>query len=315
METSQEVVRISNFKLNVFSALLKQSLIVTNQLTLEFTPEIIKSCSFSMTKSLIKIWSIPLNSLLNSQSSDELEILDAPVKEPKKMVFPSFDFYVLKGDLFHGYLAVHNSDTVDLEFTLNKINGKYQASEIKIIGQSTTNFPLTTTFSLTTEELITNKVEDYSLILSECTPTKEMIEFVLEDSQIREIKRLIKSLHKSVSNNTSFLTFVIDGIKNNVSVKDKVFVVNFPLNVMKNSEAIKGKVITFNILKSDFGMFGNHTFSIFTDESTIKVIFGGNFANSVIWCLTSKVTENTISLQDNDDIEQSISDLDIAEYL
>ena len=60
----QQIIKIPNFKLNVFRNLLEQSLIVNNQLMLEFSPDIVKSCSFSLTNSFMKLWTAPLKNLL-----------------------------------------------------------------------------------------------------------------------------------------------------------------------------------------------------------------------------------------------------------
>ena len=77
-------IKISNFKLNIFRNLLEQSLIVDNQLMLEFNPEMIKACSFSNTKSFMKLWTIPLNNLIinvDEKDSIELEIIAKKIKD------------------------------------------------------------------------------------------------------------------------------------------------------------------------------------------------------------------------------------------
>ncbi len=302
-------IKISNFRLNVFRKLLEQSLIVDNQLMLEFSDTIIKACSFSATRSFMKLWTIPLINLITEDDViDNQLVLDVVAKQ--KISFPVFNFYILKGDLFHKYLSVHNTDMVDLEFILHNVNGKYQAANITVSGKSENNSPLVTTFTLTTEELISNKIDDYSEIIKECTPVENMSEFVLTDIQIQEIKRLIKKLHKSSSDNTSFLTFTIDVENQKIIVNDKVFTVNFLLT----QSVDKIQSMSFNILKSDFVMTGNHTFSIFTNEDEQKVIMGAKFANSIIWCLSSKVNENSINIDDST-LEATIDALELSEYL
>lgn len=297
-----KIVKIKNFKLNVFRNLLEQSLIVDNQLMLQFSPEIIQACSFSISKTFIKLWSIPINNLLISEEEDII-FKETPIQ---KLDFPKFDFYILKGDLFRKYLSVHNADMVDLEFVLHFNNGKYQAANIIISGKSENNSPLVTNFILTTEDLISNKIQDYADIIHECTPTPKMVEFILTDIQIQEIKRLIKRLHKTTSDNTAFLTFTIN--KEKIIVNDKIFTIDF----INNNTSIENS-FSFNILKSDFIIIGNHTFSIFTNEEEQKVIMGASFASSIIWCLSSKVNENSINLDDSV-MDSTIDSLDLSEY-
>lgn len=302
----EKIIKIPNFKLNVFRKLLEQSLITDNQLMLQVSSEMIQSCSFSMSKTFMKLWTIPLNNLIIVEDEDVIEFEPGETKKAEKLDFPVFNFYILKGDLFKKYLSVHNTDMADIEFVLHKNGDKYQAANITISGKSENNSPLTTTFTLTTEDLITNKIDDYSSIIDECTPNKNSSEFVLTDAQIQEVKRLIKNLHKSSSDNTAFLTFTIT--KDKIIVNDKVFNITFP-----NSDKENVKEFQFNILKSDFVMIGNHSFTIFTNEDDQKVIFGAHFASSVIWCLSSKINENSIDLDDSN-LDAAIDSLNLAEY-
>jgi len=315
MEDKITKIKISNFNLNVFRKLLEQSLIVDNQLMLEFSSEIIKSCSFSNTKSFMKLWTIPLNNLIITNEKDSIE-LDEITTKKEILNFPTFNFYILKGDLFRKYLSVHNTDTVDLEFVLHydKDTCKYQAANITISGKSENNSPLITNFTLTTEELISNKITDYVQIINECTPTKDMFEFILTDIQIQEIKRLIKKLHKSSSDNTAFLTFTVDSEKNKITVNDKVFTIDFLIS----KENLVNKVnFKFNILKSDFIITGNHSFSIYTNEVEEKVILGANYAGCIIWCLLGKINENSMHFDDSimdANMDKNIDSLDLSEY-
>ncbi len=307
-----KTIKITNFKLNIFRNLLEQSLIVDNQLMLEFTDEIIKSASFSSTRSFIKLWTIPLVNLLAGETKENVLELDVIPKE--KIHFPTFNFYILKGDLFNRYLSVHNTDTVDLEFVLHEIKGKYQAANITITGKSENNSPLVTTFTLTTEEMITNKIDDYTEIIKECTPNSSMIEFTLTSNQIQEIKRLIKKLHKATSDNTAFLTFTINFQLNKVTVNDKVFSIDFLLAQELNKKSANTEILSFNILKSDFIVTGNHTFSLFTNDVEEKVILGAKFANGIIWCLSAKVSEKTLNLDDSA-MDATIDSLNLSEYV
>jgi hypothetical protein len=316
----QQTIKIPNFKLNVFRNLLDQALMVNSQLTLEFGPEMLKSCSFSLTDSFMKFWTIPTNNLIFNEDTqnidDQLSILPTVPSKPKtELNFPVFDFYILKGDLFKKYLSVHTADTVDLEFVLHKNGKKFQGASMTIIGTSESNSPLTTSFILTTEDLISNKIDDYSKIIKECTPSENAFQFILTNNQIQEIKRLIKQLHKSTPDNTSYLTFTIDTENQKIIVNDKVFTIDFVINQEnKNSINLPEENFRFNILKSDFIMTGNHTFSIYTVDKEQKVIFGTNYANSIMMCLTSKVSEHNMTLNDSmSDI--SIDELELDEYI
>lgn len=301
---------IKNFNINLFNSLLNQSLIVNSQLMLEFDKDMLKSCSFSMTKSLIKLWTIPKSKLIfQKQDENVLEALDSHTKEETPNI-PSFNFYILKGDLFRNYLAVFiNNESVDITFNLiDTEDGKKQATSMIIVGKSETGAPLSTEFLLTTEELISNKISDYSDILRECTPSANDDEFHLTNKQIGEIRGLVKKLHKSMVGNTSYINFVID--KNHVSVNDKVFNIKFDETFPKVTEPIN-----FKILKSDFSLIGDHSFKIFTKNNSEKVIFGSKFGDSIIWILTTKTSEVSLSVE-NDDSEDVLNslELDLSEY-
>lgn len=314
MEDKDITVKISNFKLNIFRNLLAQSLIVEKQLMIEFNSEILKACSFSNTKSFMKLWTCPIQNLIASVETDDLELNTEP---KEKLSFPTFNFYVLKGELFQKYLSVHNTDTVDLEFIIHHDNGKYKAANMTIFGKSENLSPLVTNFTLTTEDLISNVIEDYSDILKECTPTKDMFEFSLTNSQMQDVKRLIKNLHKSSSDNTAFLTFTIDVEKQKVIINDKVFKIEFEI-LKENKENFPKENMSFNILKSDFIITGNHSFTIYTNEDEEKVILGAHFANAIIWCLLAKVTNNSMNFDESimsANMEANIDALDLEEYL
>lgn len=315
-------IKIPNFKISVFKNLIAQSLMVNPQLMLEFSPDMIKSCSFTITKSLMKLWTTPLGNLIHveepAESLDDLDLTKqlnvAETPEQAKLDFPVFNFYILKGDLFSRYISVHNSDTVDLEFILHKTpEGKYQAANITITGLSETSSALKTTFILTTENLISNKIDDYSLIIKHCTPSPDMFEFVLTNHQIQEVKRLIKNLHKSTPGNTAYFTITVNVEKQIITINDKAFTIDFVIS-QSNQNTLPEKSFSFNILKSDFIMTGNHTFSIYTNETDQKIILGTTHANAIIWCLSSKLVESNNNFDDSI-MDSTIDDLDIDEYV
>ena len=299
-------IKIKNFRLNVFKNLLEQSLIVDSQLMFEISPEMIRSCSFSQTKSFIKLWMIPFTNLIykpeKKETSDVIDLDEPEVVEEEIPDFEKFNMYILKGELFKKFLSVYTSDTVDIIFNIQDVNGKKQAANLVITGKSEGSNLLTTNYVLTTEELITNKIDDYSSIIKECTPDDSMFEFVLSDKQIQEVKRLIKKLHKSNADNTTYLTFTVEFDIDTEIQKS----IEFPENSFK-----------FNILKSDFIITGNQTFTIYTEENNQKVILGAHYAGSIIWCLTTKVTNvSDLNLDASivDSTIDAIDALDIDEY-
>lgn len=308
-------IQIKNFKLGVFKNLMEQALIVDNQLMFEIGKDMIRSCSFSTTKSFMKLWTIPFETLIQKPEADDNEIESLDVIPDVEYDFPTFNMYILKGDLFKKFLSVQSADTADLIFTIQENNGKYTAANVTIIGKSEGANSLTTSFVLTTEELISNKVEDYSVIIRECTPDEGMFEFILSDKQIQEVKRLIKKLHKSSADNTAYLTFTIDSDNNKIIVNDKVFTVEFSIEdeVQKNIK-FPEKSFKFNILKSDFIIIGNQTFSIYTDENNQKVIFGARYAGSIIWCLTSKIANVSDLNLDASIVDSTIDSIDLDDY-
>jgi hypothetical protein len=309
-------IKIKNFKLNVFRNLLEQSLIVDNQLMFEWTPEMVRSCSFSTTKSFIKLWLIPLQMLIVKPEKEETAELFPEQNKDEKLEFPTFNMYILKGDLFKKFLSVHTSDMVDLTFMIQEVNGKHFASNITITSKSEVSNELTTNFVLTTEELISNSIEDYSQIIKEATPSKNMFEFMLSNTQIQEIKRLIKKLHKSSADNTAYLTFTIDSERKKIIVNDKVFNIEFEINPeIQKDVKFPDESFKFNVLKSDFIIAGNQTFSIYTCDKEEKVIFGARFAGSIIWCLSSKISEQSELNLDASVLDSTIDALDMQEYL
>jgi hypothetical protein len=308
-------IKIQNFNLAAFSRLLNQSLLVTNQIMMEFKDGLLKSCSFSATKSFIKLWTIPVEQLIVIEESQK-ELFDM---EAAKRGFAelNFNFYILKGDLFKKFISVHNQESVDIEFSIKMVDGKRQASTITITGKSDVGSALKTTFILTTEELITNIVSDYSAILSACSPEKDMLEIMFVEEQIQEIKGLIRKLHKSSSENSKYLTFEIGSSK--IKISDRVFNVEYPLNKeMLEKNRLAGRVIgdgetlLFNVLKSDFIITGDHTFNFFTSKDSEKVIIIGKYSKAMIVCLTTKITEGSDAMDSS--AEDGLGDLDLAEY-
>lgn len=316
-----KIIKVNNFNLNLFGNLLNQSLSVTPQLMLEFRDNMVKSCSFSSTKSLVKLWTIPVsNFIVKPQNLDEpLELLDGPTTEEEpenNIITENFNFYILKGDMFKKFIHVFNQSSANIEFTIKLIDGKYQATSLLIDGISENGSPLTTVFPLTTEELISNVISDYSEILKECTPSQNMFQILLVDKQISEIKSLVKNLKNSSSENVAYLTFEVT--KNQIVVSDKVFNLKFAideqLQIKNQANNYNDISLTFNVLKSDFALIGDHTFTIFTDQNSQKVIFGATYGKSLIWCLTTKFDSAKQLSQATDDTDDMIDSLNLDEY-
>lgn len=310
-------VKISNFKLSTFKNLMEQSLMVDNQLMFNFNSEMIKACSFSSTRTFIKLWNIPLKNLIIIP--DQITSVDDVILPAKKETivesFEEFDFYILRGDLFKKFLSVYNDDSIDLEFTLMEINGKLRGTSIILTGYGSSNTLLKTTFTLTSEDMISNKIDDYGSIIKECTPTKGAFEFILSSKQIQEIKRLIKNLHKSIPNNSAFLSFNIDVDNNKIVVNDKVFVLDITVDPELQKEIkFPNKSFTFNILKSDFVITGNHDYTFYVLDEEKKVILGARYAGAIVWGLCTKIEETAMQLDDAS-MDATIDNLDISEYL
>lgn len=314
--TQVKTVKIPGFNMGIFRSLLDQTLIVNKNIMIEFTPELVKSCALSASRSFMKLWTIPMPKLVGGADSDEngkVHDLDEEAGEASNLDFlkemETFNFYIMKGDLFRKYITVHNSELVNLEFELVPASdNRLQAATLTITGKSELGSPLVTKFTLTTEEMITDRVDTYDNLIREVTPSPEMIDVLLSSVQLTEIKRLIKMLHKSSTENTPYITLTIEPEK--LRIFDKVFDINIPLN---SSMADKiTEPITFNILKTDFLMLGNHTFSVYTDAESQKVIFYTKFGEAMIAGLSTKVSENAD--MSNDDIEGEVNFDDLDDY-
>lgn len=298
------IVKIPQVNLKLFSKLLDQSLVVNNQLMLEFDNDMIKSCSFSSTRSLIKLWTIKTS--------------DFVAEDVKIESFEKFNFYILNGSMFKKELSAHTGKTVDIEFRISFIDGKYQAKVITIIG-TLLGSQFKTNFELTTGSMISDSVSDYSEIISACTPSDDMFEIIISSEQTTEIKKQIKNLHKTIANNTSYLSFSYKSVDKTLGIKDKVFdIEGLPMpegfdEIVDNKPKID---FNYDILKSDFVKLGNHTFSVFTNLETEKVIHVAKFGKSLISAIITKIDssgENVVNCDaDLDSI--NIDDLDLSEY-
>lgn len=315
-----KIVKLENFRIDGFRNLLEQNLMVNNQLMLEFSSDMIKSCSFSASSSMMKLWSAPLVNFITKQKEVnennvlDLDDLDSIVEKEPVFDFEKFNFYVLKGDYFKRFLSVFHGKSADIEIHVNE--EEHQASKIVVKGTTVNESYIEASFVLTTEEMITNKVEDYDKAIKGLTPKEGMSEFMLTEKSIQEIKKLVKDLHKSIPDNTGYLLFEIDSDNQLLTISDKVFKLKYDISLEEGSESLSKieEDISFKILKSDFIIVGNHTF-IFNVSNNDKdnVIMRTNYSKSMIGCLISKVTNETDEEQ-SDIVDSTIDAIDIDEY-
>lgn len=315
MDNKEEKLIFENFKISMFKTLLEQNLMVDNQLMIEFADDMIKSCSISSSETLMKLWVAEFTSMIGVDKPDEIMDLDDVFdsKIPANISFEPFNIYILKGDAFNRYLSVFSGDYCTLEFTISQEGGKRQASLLKIIGDTAAGNRLSAEFTLTSEEFITNRVEDYTTVMDKVTPPKDFYEFVLTDEQTKEIKKLVKTLHKSIANNQAFLTFDVNHEKELVTIKDKVFNIDFELK-RDHDMNFPEQSFSFNLLKSDFVISGNHTYSFYTKPDSEAVILTSSYKGCVVGCLLSKAQQN-ISDSESAIVESTLEDLDIDDYL
>ena len=302
---------INNFNLSTLKRLLKQSLIVNEQIMMEIDDTMIKSVSFSSTKSLIKIWKTPIEAFVatNDENSELLEDNNIVDKSSYIMSLDGkFNLYILKGSLFLKYLDVFSMKT-PCKLTIDVDTNSHQATQLVIEGLSESGSKIKTKFILTTETMIVDKVEDYGFILKQCSPEETFSKFSIGEKQLVEIKNLIKKLHKSIVNNSSYVTFNFDdnGI---LTVSDKAFNIEVNYETSDNSR-LKG--FEFNLLKNDLVMLGEHSFVVYTDKNSPKVIFGTNYGEAIVWCMSVKVSED-INTDEISDINDIADNLNLEEY-
>ncbi len=306
-------IKLHDFNLTFFRKLIEQSLTVNQQLVLQISSDFVYGCATSNTKSLMKLWTIPLPKLLRQKSEEDENQVEMFPEDKEEIKFEPFDFFVLRGDIFKKFLNIHTEDFVDVEFTV--VEDKKQASDFTIQSRlAGSNSLIETTYELSTEDLITSKVTDYETVIAAMRPTESMSKFNINDSQIRDIRRLIKNLHKTSSNNTAYLNFSYKPESNILTVSDKVFSIDIELDT--TSDIKSDKVFNFMLLKTDFIMIGANGMSIYTDEETDKVIANYPYIGSVVNCISSKVSETELTEGMESAVDDTIDGLeDLDEFL
>lgn len=302
-------VSLNNVDINIVNNLLQQSLEVSPQIMFEFSPKILKSVNFSSSLTFIKLWTIEIEKLIKVEQepiNDLDDIIETPKLNNLDNFNQTFNFYLLKGDLLKSFLSVFKNDLIDIEFTLRDgSDGKLQAHSIIVKGYTDSDKKLTAKLDLTTDDMITNQVSDYSQLLELCKPKSHMTEVTLPNTHLKELRTIINNMNKTISNNSSFVTFKIED--DVLKINDKVFDITFDDVEIKSTENFE-----FNILKSDFKLIGNHSFKIFTGNADKEIHFGAKYGNAVIWCLTSKPKNSEDLLNESD--ENSLSSDDINDY-
>lgn len=306
MSQVEKVVRINGIKLTVFRSLIGQSLLVNKQLMLEISRDYFRSFSYTNTNSCLKLWMMNSSELIN---------IDSDGLFPEKFdLETSFDMFVLRGDIFFKYLSVYAGEQIDFEYTLLQSNNRWIASNLKMIGIADTGNKLETDFRLTTEDMIVNKIDDYNDVIKRCTPEADMLSLILGNDKVQEIKRLIKKLHKTLSDNQLYLTFTIKANTRELVVNDTVFNISFDLT-SEEMNVVPTQDIVFNILKSDFIVSGNNTFTIYFGNNSPQIIFNGVYQSAIMICMFTKVSEI-----DNNEFTASVTDstldtLDIDDFI
>lgn len=269
-----ETITLNNFKLNVFRSIMEQSLIVSKQLMFQIDPVMSKTCGFSPTKSLIKLVTIPTERLVDGAFTP----------------FEKFDFSIFRGDVFKKYLSVYKDDTVDITFMVDAIGDKQkrQAIQIKIVNKT----GLETIYATTTEGLMSDSVSDYNTLIDKVTPKPTMSEFIVQNADMADIRNLISTLHTADPKNIIYLCFEYNNETKQLTTKDSVFkqVVQHTL-----AKPATGNML-FNIMKSDYIRLGNHTHSIYVDQTSKEIILIAPYNGALISSLITKVDEGAASM-------------------
>jgi hypothetical protein len=323
MSENEKTVIIDQFNLQMFKTYVEQNLMTDNQIIIRFDPDMVKSAAMTRSQSYIKMWQAPLANFQfeNNQENSEIIDLDDPEfdKITDKICFKPFNVFVLKGDIFKRYLSVFSQEPVTLEFSINVKNDKDtdQAAKLKISGKSILGSKLETVFTLTSEDMIVTKIEDYDQLTAKMTPAKDACAFILSIDDIQEIKRLVKDLHKTNPQNSSFLEFKINSEKGIVTVSDRVFDISFLLNNFDTLNPLK-EDLEFRILKSDFIVTGNHSYTFYYSKDFI--IINSNYKKCIISGLIG-TTKSDISENDqfansfvSDDISDNLDSSDLEAY-
>jgi uncharacterized UPF0146 family protein len=312
---------------------------VENQLVINFSDGMIRSTSMTVSHSLMKFWTAPISAFITSETELDRKKAATKVEQPiinfdddpiedtipeteedttdidaKFKEVEAFDFYVSKGDVFRRFLSVFGSDSVNVTIDIDRT--KNVATDIIIEGQSVNGTNLTSKFNLSSEDIIMNKVSDYSKVIEELTPKPDMQQFLISVEETKEIKFLIKQLHNTNVQNTTYIKFYINAAEQYVELSDEVFKLRYSLR--KNEDIpLPTKDMTFNLFKTDLIAAGTHSFVFFsTDQKDDFVITNTHYKKCLISTIMSKSYEkNTDNNLVSTDIANADFDLDnMSEY-
>lgn len=311
-----EKIKFNNFNIKLFSSLLNQNLAVDPQITIKFTPDFVKSTSISISATLVKMWTVKTSSFITLPKVDaDIIDLDEENNQPDVPKFEPFNFYVFLGQTFKNYLSVYGSDTVNLIIDVDRDTNN--ATLLTIEGQSVAGTNLKTQYILSSDDIITYKNQDYESLNAKMQRTDNMINFTLSGEQVKEINMMIKKLHKVDPKNCTYLKFNVKNSEKSIVISDKVFDIKYPF--VTETELTNVKDFSFNLLKSDFIVTGNHTYNFSIEpegDDKSVVLLESVYKNCVIFCMVTKAKDISKNVDSNMDTvdEPDFDTVDIDEY-
>ncbi len=297
-------IKIENFNLSLFKQLINESLNTNTQLMLEIGSDFIKSLSITPTNTLMKIAYSPFGDFCN---------------ENQPTIQNKFNLYVLVGSNFKKYLDIYSElKQTNVTFYVNvdqNNTNKNIAEKIELTGKTKFNTDISTTFLLTSSEVIVSIVDDYSTVIDKLNFEENYSTFTLDKSNYGEVVGLVKDLHSTIATNHNYVEFNINNSE--IKISDKVFNVKFDgINEMKENE------INFKLFKNDFKVLGKHNWLIGTNQSSDKLILMSNIVpiddkdkKIIVGVIMNKVN-NATEISNNPDDYDNESDfgLDLTDY-
>lgn len=300
------------FDLGFFASLIDQNLMANNSIKVRFTEKTVKSIALTSSRSFVKLWEINTENLICPNTESVEEINDdgtIGVHVPK---FECFDMFVLKGDVFKRFLNVFNQNPVDLLVDVDE--NESIANRIVITGETKFDTPIKCSYTLSSAEAMGEGPSDYSVVEKFFTVKDSVKSFMILKDEMDQVKNLIQTLHKTNSENTSYVTVNVDVERSIIRVFDKVFDIKFPL--VKTEDQISNlpdKSFDFRILKSDFIVAGKHTYNLYFDQSDDdKIVMKALFPKKNLQILCGfkdiKVNDQNNTSSNSDDIDSVFQD-------
>ena len=300
--------KITNVNLRKFEKIINTSLMVRNNLMLEFSEQFVRSCALNSSSSIMKLFTVEIEKI--SMTAEELtpkkeEIILATqitldsTPDKNNNISGLFDFYLLRGEILKNNFGIFDQNKpVDIEFDVIQAEdeSRPRATSMKITGLSKYNTRLETTLPLTKDSLNTETISDYSMAMQHVTPDDNSHKISISPAMFEEVTSMIKSLHKTNVNNTIYIEIEVSG--NQIIFKDKAFKIQYTI-----PESIEGS-IEFKLAKNDWiKLTGENTVNIFLNKNVDdkKVIFVTSYIDSVIFSLITKVRGGEIVSADDTD--------------